>query len=61
LPIHIVKIIEPILEELGSLENGLGCIDRDEFLDAMSRLYAILNSKEKEDLFSYDKPPLPDP
>jgi hypothetical protein len=49
------------LEELGSLENGLGCIDRDEFLDAMSRLYAILNSKEKEDLFSYDKPPLPDP
>ena len=58
---HIVKIIQPILEELGSLENGLGYIDRDEFVDAMFRLYQVLNSKEKEDLLSFGRPAIPDP
>ena len=45
IPLHVVKVIQPIIDELRSLENGLGFIDREEFVDAMFRLYLTLNTQ----------------
>ena len=60
-PYHIVKIMQPVLDELNTLENGNGFIDKEEFVEAMFRLYQILNSKEKEELLNFDKKPMADP
>jgi hypothetical protein len=60
-PSDVLKIIEPLIEELNTLESGTGFIDKEEFVDAMLRLYQTLNSKEKDDLLNFDKPPAIDP
>lgn len=57
----VLKTIQPLLEELNTLEDGTGFIDKEEFVDAMLRLYQTLNSKEKDYLLNFDKPPAVDP
>jgi hypothetical protein len=61
LPESIIKIIWPLLLELGSFEDGLGGIDCYEFVQALIRLDSCLTPGDRSLLLNWDKPPVPDP
>lgn len=57
LPRGILKILQPFLDELFNLEGGIGCVDREEFVEAMIRLYQTLSITERDLLINFDKRP----
>jgi len=57
----VVKIIWPLLIELGTFEDGLGGIDCQEFVNAMLRLDNTLTPGDRATLLNWDKPPVADP
>ena len=61
LPRGILKILQPFLDELLNLEGGIGCVDREEFVEAMIRLYQTLSITERDLLINFDKRPKEDP
>jgi hypothetical protein len=56
----VLKILQPILSELATLEGGIGVIDLEEFVDAVFRLDQILNVQERDFLANFDRLPAKD-